>query len=361
MARIHSGSKAEERSTEAGPEQAPLGPHWYLSADICVAERMLFRHCGLPIARVEQVARPGDYVSGDLLGEPVAVVRGGDGQLRAFRNVCLHRGAELLRGSGQVRELVCPYHAWRYDLDGRLLSSPRSSTCTVRTSQLAPLEVETWAGGCSSGPRPRLRPFHRSGSCAASSGGWTPTPCGGCGGSSDVSSPWPVTGRSSWTTRSMGATSVHVHRQLARGLQLRSYESELLEGASVQVCTSRGNDARLGERVTYGWSHPGFFINIYGSMMDTNVVIPTGPSSCVVVFDWYAASGCDDGAWLRQAIDESIEVQVQDVAICESVQRGLSSPGFEPSGYSEASDAAIRAFHRTLREQVTGLLPGVAA
>lgn len=72
-----------------------------------------------------QLREPGDYVTDDFSGVPVLAVRGRDGQVRAFLNVCRHRGAKLASGCGHVkRGFVCPYHAWSYGTDGRLAAIP---------------------------------------------------------------------------------------------------------------------------------------------------------------------------------------------------------------------------------------------
>ena len=70
------------------------------------------------ICHVEKLRAPGSYVSATVAGMPIAVVRDRDGGLRAFYNVCKHRAHELLSGSGTTRNIVCPYHAWTYGLDG---------------------------------------------------------------------------------------------------------------------------------------------------------------------------------------------------------------------------------------------------
>ena len=73
------------------------------------------------VAHISEVAQPGAFVTRDVVGTPVIVVRGQDGELRAFLNVCRHRGATVeLREHGQCRRFVCPYHAWAYDTDGKL-------------------------------------------------------------------------------------------------------------------------------------------------------------------------------------------------------------------------------------------------
>lgn len=69
---------------------------------------------------VSQIRRPGDYYTFGLVGESVIIVRGRDNAVRAFFNVCRHRGTRICEGAGHARRLVCSYHSWSYDLDGRL-------------------------------------------------------------------------------------------------------------------------------------------------------------------------------------------------------------------------------------------------
>jgi len=71
-----------------------------------------------------QLARPGSYLTEERNGVPIVVVRGDDGQVRAFLNVCRHRAARVAEGSGSCRAMVCPYHGWTYALDGRLAGIP---------------------------------------------------------------------------------------------------------------------------------------------------------------------------------------------------------------------------------------------
>ncbi len=92
----------------------------------------------------------GDWHSLDYIGESVIVVRGADQVLRAFTNVCRHRGSRLVDGSsGCAKKLVCPYHAWTYDLDGRLTGVPDSAsypTLDKDKAGLVPVDMEIWRG-----------------------------------------------------------------------------------------------------------------------------------------------------------------------------------------------------------------------
>ena len=102
------------------------------------------------VCHVSDVAEPGDFHTLDYVGESVVVVRDREGSLNAFTNVCRHRGARLLDGpSGCAKKLVCPYHAWTYDLDGRLTGVPlRESYGAIDTGRLglSPVELEIWRG-----------------------------------------------------------------------------------------------------------------------------------------------------------------------------------------------------------------------
>lgn len=76
------------------------------------------------VCHVEQLREPGAYVTAQVAGHPVAITRAADGELNAFYNVCRHRAHQLLEGAGTTRRIVCPYHAWSYDLTGQLLGAP---------------------------------------------------------------------------------------------------------------------------------------------------------------------------------------------------------------------------------------------
>eukprot|EP01036_Dinobryon_divergens_P036698 gene36698-47837_t len=81
----------------------------------------LFRSQPLFMGLSSRLSKAGDYITEDVAGMPVLLVRGPDGTVRAFANVCRHRGAPVAEGCGNARAFVCPYHAWTYDAQGRLL------------------------------------------------------------------------------------------------------------------------------------------------------------------------------------------------------------------------------------------------
>jgi phenylpropionate dioxygenase-like ring-hydroxylating dioxygenase large terminal subunit len=101
------------------------------------------------IGRADRIPNPGDYFAMEFVGVPVAVVRGKDGKVRAFANSCRHRGAKVVTGEGNCPAIVCPYHSWTYELDGRLRAAPdmdRAQGFDPRSFGLVELRLEIWDG-----------------------------------------------------------------------------------------------------------------------------------------------------------------------------------------------------------------------
>jgi carnitine monooxygenase subunit len=127
-------------------------PGWlYFDPEFFEAEKTAFlRAAPQVVCHESEIREPGEWRTIDYLGESVLVVRGDDGDVRAFANVCRHRGSRVVSGgAGCARRLTCPYHAWTYALDGRLVGVPRKSDYPGLDGSklgLVPIELETWHG-----------------------------------------------------------------------------------------------------------------------------------------------------------------------------------------------------------------------
>jgi phenylpropionate dioxygenase-like ring-hydroxylating dioxygenase large terminal subunit len=111
----------------------------------------IFRRQWLAIARSAELAEPGDYLTYELLGDPIIVVRDADGTLNAFSSVCLHRACPIADGQGNASNgiFTCPYHRWTYTLDGRLKGTPlmdQAEGFDKSTMRLPQIAVEEWLG-----------------------------------------------------------------------------------------------------------------------------------------------------------------------------------------------------------------------
>jgi choline monooxygenase len=136
---------------------------WYSDPAVLAAEHeRVFGRFWQYAGHVGEVAEPGSFATTTVGPMPVALVRDRDGVLRAFLNVCRHRGALVCEGAGRRETLQCPYHAWTYGLDGTLLSAPRADREPGFTTDglgLVPLRAETWGPFVFVNPDPDAGPL----------------------------------------------------------------------------------------------------------------------------------------------------------------------------------------------------------
>lgn len=155
----------EDNAVHAGEMKPALAPHFYRSQEVFELERArIFNAQWFCVGREAQLPARGDYLHVSVAGESVIVVRGRDDLLRAFYNVCRHRGSRLVRSPAQPEAqgaastgcsgrmegaIVCPYHAWAYNLDGTLRASPFvrfDERCPKSSFSLVPVQLDTWGG-----------------------------------------------------------------------------------------------------------------------------------------------------------------------------------------------------------------------
>jgi choline monooxygenase len=121
---------------------------WYTDpAVLRLEQERIFRHAWQYVARREEIAERGSFLAAQAGDAPVVLTRDEEGELRAFLNVCRHRGSLVCEGSGRRATLQCPYHAWTYGLDGRLVAAPRLAREGSNDPEelgLVPVQVDTW-------------------------------------------------------------------------------------------------------------------------------------------------------------------------------------------------------------------------
>ena len=127
-----------------------LDANYYTDPEIFTIEKSgLLRNTWQFAGHVSQVHNPGDYFTFSIAGENLFCIKGKDGNLRAFYNVCQHRAHELVKDTGQLKLIVCPYHAWTYELNGDLRAGPNIAVvdgfnrCDIK---LTPVRIEEFCG-----------------------------------------------------------------------------------------------------------------------------------------------------------------------------------------------------------------------
>jgi len=154
----------ELRQSVARPfEQAKSMPKSVYTSEFFNQEELnhIFRKDWFCAGRASTLANPGDYLTLELAGQPIMVIRDKNNTLRAQSNVCLHRMSTLLEGSGNTKAIVCPYHAWTYNLDGTLRGAPamtKNEAFCKSQLKLPQIQCENWLGWIMVSLNPNAKP-----------------------------------------------------------------------------------------------------------------------------------------------------------------------------------------------------------
>jgi choline monooxygenase len=344
--------------------EAPLARAWTIPGDWYTDPRVEARERRTGwsktwqlVGRTEQVAAAGQFVTATVAGEPVVVVRGGDGELRAFFNVCRHHAAAVMTAPcGKVDRLRCPYHGWTYDLAGKLRGVPELDGVEDfdrDTMGLVPLAVATWERFVFVHLDPDPMPL------AAYLGPLVAQVAPlGLGALQfcerreyELACNWKV-----FVDNYLdgGYHVPHLHKSLSSVLEYTDYTIENFERFCLQSSPiTSGGDAttaavRTGKALYY-WIYPNLMLNWYEGYLDTNLVIPLAGDRVKVVFDFYFDDLSEArGERNRSSMAVSERIQDEDHAICESVQRGLGSRAYRAGRLSVRREAGENLFHKLL-------------
>jgi choline monooxygenase len=293
------------------------------------------------------VADPGGYLAEVVAGWPIVVVRGPDGTLRGFHNVCRHRAGPLVDdGPGACRSLVCRYHGWAYGLDGSLLSARDAGLdpADVEGLDLYGIRAEEWRGllfVCLDPDAPALAAW--LGGFAAECDGhpmetWQPFERR----TIDVEADWKTYGDNYLE----GYHVPLVHPGLTRTIEASTYRIDVADGWSRHHAQPRDGAITTG---TWLWHWPNLGLNLYERGMSVERWYPRGPGRCTLVLDY-----CFDdvSATARPRIEEDLAFSAtvcdEDRRICEAVQRNLSAGVYESGLLSPRHEHAVADFHRRI-------------
>jgi choline monooxygenase len=330
-----------------------LPARYYASeAMLAMEQRAVFARSWQLVAHQGQLAEPGDHVVEQVAGVPVLLVRGQDGVLHAFPNVCRHRAGPLALCNGKgARALHCKYHGWTYTLEGQLRSAPEmqgAADFRVEDIRLPPLRVHEWQGLVFVALRDDVPAFDVV--YAGIAGRIAPIDLSAMRylrrDSYEIDCNWKV-----YVDNFLeGYHLPHVHPGLSKVLDYRAYDTELFAWHSLQSSPLRNSTGIYGDgQAYYYFIYPNVMLNIMPGRMQTNRIVPMGPGRCRVEFDYYYAQ--DDQAQARIAADQAFsdEVQSEDIAICEAVQRGLGSGTYEAGRLCPRRESGVWHFHNLLR------------
>jgi choline monooxygenase len=341
-------------------EASTIPASWYVDPRIAELEaKTVFSNTWQMVGRIEQVEKPGQFVTANVAGEPIVVVRGNDGVLRGFYNVCRHHAAAVVtEPCGQASLLHCPYHGWNYGLDGSLKGMPEFEGVKNFDRQkngLLPVKAETWEKFVFVNLDPKAAPLERflgglvkrAASLRVSKLHYFATR------TYDIACNWKV-----FVDNYLdgGYHVPHLHKGLNSVLDYKEYTIENEDRYCLQSSPMVASDedqatgaTRKGERAWYFWQYPNLMINCYEGYMDTNLALPIDVDHCRVIFDFYFADVSEvQRAYNEQSVAVGARVQDEDLGICEAVQRGLKSRAYGAGRLSVRREAGEHLFHRLL-------------
>ena len=334
---------------------------WYTDPRIFELEKQtVFARSWQMAGRADQVREAGQYITVELAGEPILLVRGRDGVLRGFFNVCRHHAAAVMtKPEGQTDTLRCPYHGWTYNLDGALIVTPEFAgvgNFDRASFGLIPVQTALWNSLVFvkvSPDGPSFEDFFGS----------------------DLAQQFrPLNFETlHWMERRTytlncnwkvfvdnyldgGYHVPHLHRGLSSVLDHVNYTIQTgarfcLQSSpiSTEKADKQTGAVRKGNKALYYWIYPNLMVNWYEGVMDFNLVCPRGVDRTEVIFDFYFSDLSPAARKQNLAsIAVSERIQAEDVAICQSVQRGLASSAYTTGRLSVRRESGEHLFHKLL-------------
>jgi phenylpropionate dioxygenase-like ring-hydroxylating dioxygenase large terminal subunit len=318
---------------------------WYTDPEVLRREQeRIFRGTWQYVGHEGELPEPGTFLAARAADVPVVLTRAGDGELRAFLNVCRHRGSVVVDGGGKRESLQCPYHAWTYGLDGSLRAAPRAGEGIERDSLgLVPLSLErvgpflfvntdpgaaplaeTLGPVADALPLERLRFHHRS--------------------EYVVEANWKIACENYLECYHCAVA----HPGFSAVMDVSPGEYKLVEGTlhSSQYVHAKGNGA-VGQ---FHFVWPNLKVNVYPGRPNVSIgpVWPEGPERTAGFLDYFFAEGEDEG-WIRDVVELDDQVGREDTELVARVQRGVRSGALASGTLLGESERLIAHFDRLVR------------
>lgn len=306
---------------------------------------------------VSQVAEPGSYVTCKVADQNIAVMRGEDGVLRAFYNVCSHRAHELLTGCGKANMVTCPYHAWTYHMDGRLrtaIGQKRVEGFEAKEFGLKAVRLEEYAGFVFVNLDLKARPL------ADSAGSLATDIAGYCSNVPELKFAHRLTYeiKANWKNVVDNFLECYhcsvAHKAFVDLVDIKNYHTTTYDLYSSHISPpGRANNTAYkipeGQEGNFAawWLWPNVTFNVFPGPPNMTVlhIMPTGPETTLEHFDFFFADATPTASEMEaiKYVDEVL--QPEDIGLVESVQRGLHSRGYDQGRFMVDKERSFNSEH----------------
>jgi choline monooxygenase len=329
--------------------------HWFADPKLHVVDcEQILAKSWQYVGHESQIAGLGDHLVDHILGRPILVVRTKANEVACFSNVCRHRGGPLATTNGSSRTLRCAYHAWTYSLEGQLIGTPKFDG------------VQNFDKEKCSLPRYRLEIYE--GLMFVNLSGDAPPLAEHLAGIQEKIMPISVKNmrfhsrvvyevKANWKVYvdnfMEGYHLVPVHPELSKILDVTRYTTEIQTNKVLQhgPLVSENNPYHTAGEAFYYQVFPNLMLNILPGRMQVNSILPLAADLCLTVFDFYFDEEDPIRRHLRAKDDLAVSdrVQMEDIRICEQVQKGLASGTYHKGRICVQEEQGVWAFHNILR------------
>jgi choline monooxygenase len=330
---------------------------WYSDEKILKIEKEnIFSKSWHLLGSIDRIPNKGDYLIKTINEQPIVVIKDKVGNINVFYNVCQHRGCVLLEKDGNSKQIKCGYHGWVYELTGELKAARGFDKEDLDLEQLNLKSIEHYIwmnqifvklqSDCNNLPKTLkeieniISPikfdnylFHFRKSYK-------------------IKCNWKVY----MDNYLEGFHIPLVHPKLNRVIDYKSYSTEIFDNFSLQWCHINAESSPYKKtddtsKAYYFTLFPNILFNITPGRLQTNIIEPINASSCNVYFDYYFENE-EDLESIQEDISFSEEVQNEDINICERIQIGLESDGFDNGVFSKKYETGVSHFQSYIEKKI---------
>lgn len=326
-----------------------LDPSLYVHPDVLDAERRrIFWRSWQLLGPASDVTEPGRYVAADVAGLGVIAIRGRDGALRGFRNVCRHRGARLLpQGKGQCGLIVCPYHKWSYSDTGALVQAPWFGKDPAIIPEDWPLEeihLDTWRGLLFAAVDPVESLLDQLGDTVAELAG-EPLESYTAAGTAKVEfdANWKI-----YTDNFVEGYHIPgTHPSFYAAIDFEAFSTTAHDGL-VRMTAPPKDD--LFYRGKWLWMWPNWTLSLFDGGMNTSRINPLGVDRTEQRYDFYFAdTSPETEAARKKTIESNLAVVREDIDICADIHRNYAAGTYTPGPLSARHELGVHYFQERVR------------
>lgn len=329
-----------------------LDPALYTDPAVFAQEcTAIFRSNWQLIGPASRLSETGDYVATEIAGAKIVAVRGKDGALRAFRNVCRHRGARLFEeGEGRCNMIRCQYHNWVYDLDGALRQAPwfgEDADFDMADWPLEAISIEVWRGLAFVAIAPSM-PLEKQ--LAATVPELAEEPIEEFRAVAERRMVFDANWKIYTDNFVEGYHIPGIHPEFFQAIDFEHFETTAHDNLIRMTAPPREGLFYKGKWL---WMWPNWTLSLFDGGMNTSRINPVSESRTELIYHFYFADTSEGGRDHREdTIARNLAVVEEDFSICIETHKNYASGGYRPGPLSPRHEQGVAWFQNRVKEML---------